>query len=157
MHTAPEVIAVLNEQLTGELTAVNQYFLHARMQHAWGYSRLAAATYDESIEEMRHAQSIVDRVLFLDGLPNLQRLSSLRIGETVPEQFRADLAVEHEAMERLRRGIAFFRAEGDAVSARLFEEILGDEERHVDYLETQLGLIESVGEPSYLMLQVGGS
>lgn len=159
MQGDPEVIALLNEHLTAELTAVNQYFLHARMQDHWGFTALGSYTYAESLDEMRHADTIISRVLFLDGLPNLQRLGTLRIGETVPEQFRCDLAIEVEALERLRRGSALCRAKGDLTSANLFETILADEERHIDYLETQLSLIEVVGESNYLARQLpaGGS
>jgi bacterioferritin len=145
------VIEFLNEQLTAELTAINQYFLHARMQLNWGYTTLAAHTRAESIDEMRHAEVLTDRVLFLEGLPNLQRLFPLRIGESVPEQFRCDMLVEQEAVDRLRRGIEYMRSIGDVTSARIFEDILADEEHHVDYLETQLGLIEKLGEPLYLV------
>jgi len=145
-----KVIALLNEQLTAELTAINQYFLHARMQANWGYSKLAAYTEKESIDEMRHAERLTDRILFLDGLPNYQKLSALRIGQTVPEQLRADMAVEQEAVDRLRSGIETCRASGDVTSALLFEEILADEERHIDYLETQLALVDTLGEQLYL-------
>ena len=145
-----KVIELLNEQLTAELTAINQYFLHARMQANWGYTKLAAYTQHESIDEMRHAERLTDRILFLDGLPNYQKLSALRIGQTVAEQFRADMQIEQEAVDRLRSGIATCRAAGDVTSAVLFEEILADEERHIDYLETQLGLIDTLGEALYL-------
>jgi bacterioferritin len=144
------VIEFLNEQLTAELTAINQYFLHARMQLNWGYTKLAAHTRAESIDEMRHAEILTDRILFLEGLPNLQRLFPLRIGETVPEQFRCDMLVEREAVERLRRGIDHMRSVGDVTSAKMFEDILADEETHIDYLETQLGLVDKLGEPLYL-------
>jgi bacterioferritin len=144
------VIELLNEQLTAELTAINQYFLHAKMQLNRGYTKLAGHTRAESIDEMRHAEILTDRILFLDGLPNLQKLFGLRIGETVPEQFRCDLLVEREAVDRLRGGIEYLRSVGDFTSARIFEDILADEETHVDYLETQLGLIEKLGEPLYL-------
>jgi bacterioferritin len=145
-----KVIELLNAQLTAELTAINQYFLHARMQANWGYTKLAAYTQSESIDEMRHAERLTDRILFLEGLPNYQKLGALRIGQTVPEQLRADMAVEQEAVDRLRPGVETFRAAGDVTSARLFEEILADEERHIDYLETQLALIDTLGEALYL-------
>jgi bacterioferritin len=145
-----KVIELLNEQLTAELTAINQYFLHGRMQANWGYTKLAAYTQHESIDEMRHAERLTDRILFLEGLPNYQKLGSLRIGQTVPEQFRADMVIEQEAVDRLRGAIATCRAAGDVTTAVLFEEILADEERHIDYLETQLALIESLGEALYL-------
>jgi bacterioferritin len=143
-------IELLNEQLTAELTAINQYFLHAKMQENWGYTRLAAHTRAESIEEMKHAEVLTDRILFLEGLPNYQKLSPLRIGETVKEQFTCDMAVEQEAVTRLRIGIEHMRSVGDVTSARIFESILENEEEHIDYLETQLGLIETLGEQLYL-------
>jgi bacterioferritin len=150
MQGDARVIEFLNEQLTAELTAINQYFLHAKMQENWGYSVLAKHTKAESIDEMRHAEVLTDRILFLEGLPNLQRLFSLRIGETVKEQFECDMKVEMEAVDRLRRGLEHMRSIGDVTSARIFEDILADEEHHVDYLETQLGLIEKLGEALYL-------
>ncbi|WP_432834360.1 bacterioferritin [Dactylosporangium sp. CA-092794] len=150
MQGDARVIEFLNEQLTAELTAINQYFLHAKMQENWGYTILAKHTKHESIDEMRHAEVLTDRILFLEGLPNYQRLNPLRIGETVPEQFRADLQIELEAVDRLRRGIEYMRSIGDVTSANIFEDILADEEHHVDYLETQLELVEKLGEPLYL-------
>ncbi len=145
-----KVVEYLNEQLTAELTAINQYFLHAKMQENWGYAKLAAHTRHESIDEMRHAEVLTDRILFLEGLPNYQRLFPLRIGTTLAEQFTADMAIEVAAVERLRAGIEHMRKVGDFTSATLFEEILADEEHHVDYLETQLGLLEKLGEPLYV-------
>ncbi len=150
MQGDPRVLEYLNEQLTAELTAINQYFLHAKMQANWGYTRLADHTRYESIDEMRHAEELTERLLFLDGLPNYQRLFPLRIGQTVPEQFQADMAVEVEAVQRLRAGSAYMREVGDLTSAALFERILVDEEHHLDYLETQLQLITSLGEKLYL-------
>jgi bacterioferritin len=150
MQGDARVLEFLNEQLTAELTAINQYFLHAKMQENWGYSVLAKHTKAESIDEMRHAEVLTDRILFLEGLPNLQRLFALRIGETVKEQFDCDMKVEVEAVDRLRRGLEYMRSVGDVTSARIFEDILADEEHHVDYLETQLGLIEKLGEALYL-------
>jgi bacterioferritin len=150
MQGDARVIEFLNEQLTAELTAINQYFLHAKMQENWGYTVLAKHTKAESIDEMRHAEVLTDRILFLEGLPNLQRLFSLRIGETVKEQFECDMKVEMEAVDRLRRGLEHMRSIGDVTSARIFEDILADEEHHVDYLETQLSLIEKLGEALYL-------
>ena len=150
MQGDTRVIEFLNEQLTAELTAINQYFLHAKMQENWGYTKLAAHTRHESIDEMRHAEILTDRILFLDGLPNFQRLFPLRVGETVREQFNADMKIEVEAVERLRRGIEHMRSVGDVTSAKIFEDILADEEHHVDYLETQLHLIETLGEQLYL-------
>jgi len=150
MQGDARVIEFLNEQLTAELTAINQYFLHAKMQENWGYNKLAKYTRHESIDEMRHAEVLTDRILFLDGLPNYQKLFALRIGETVKEQFECDLKVELEAVERLRNGIEYMRSIGDVTSANIFEDILKDEEHHIDYLETQLGLIATLGEPLYL-------
>ncbi|MEV0130730.1 bacterioferritin [Dactylosporangium sp. NPDC050688] len=150
MQGDARVIEFLNEQLTAELTAINQYFLHAKMQENWGYTILAKYTRHESIDEMKHAEVLTDRILFLEALPNYQRLFALRIGETVPEQFKCDMQVEMEAVDRLRRGIEYMRSIGDVTSANIFEEILADEERHVDYLETQLALIEKLGEQLYL-------
>ncbi|MFG3615688.1 bacterioferritin [Nocardia sp. NPDC047654] len=145
-----DIVALLNEQLTAELTAINQYFLHAKMQENWGFTKLARHTRHESIDEMKHAELLTDRILFLDGLPNYQKLNPLRIGQSVPEQLRADLQIELEAVERLRRGIELMRSRGDVTSARIFEHILEDEEQHVDYLETELDLVEKLGEPLYL-------
>ncbi|WP_036507864.1 MULTISPECIES: bacterioferritin [Nocardia] len=145
-----EIIALLNEQLTAELTAINQYFLHAKMQENWGYPKLARHTRHESIDEMKHAEVLTDRILFLDGLPNYQKLNPLRIGQTVPEQLRADLEIEMEAVTRLRGGIELMRSRGDVTSARIFESILEDEEGHVDYLETEIALLGALGEQLYL-------
>lgn len=150
MQGDKKVIEFLNAQLTAELTAINQYFIHARMQDNWGFTKLAAYTQHESIDEMKHAQILIDRILFLEGLPNLQKLNPLRVGQTVPEQFEADMVIELEAVTRLREGIAYMREKGDITSANIFEEILADEETHVDYLETQLELIKTLGLASYL-------
>ncbi|MFI6361441.1 bacterioferritin [Nocardia sp. NPDC050630] len=150
MEGDKEIISVLNEQLTAELTAINQYFLHAKMQENWGFTKLAKHTRHESIDEMKHAEVLTDRILFLEGLPNYQKLNPLRIGQTVPEQLRADLKIEMEAVDRLRGGIELMRSRGDVTSARIFESILEDEESHVDYLETELDLIEKLGEQLYL-------
>lgn len=154
MRGDDEVIALLNEQLTSELTAINQYFLHAKMQANWGLTELASKTRAESIEEMTHAEILTDRILFLEGLPNYQKLLPLRIGQTLKEQFESDLAIEVEVVNRLKPGIAMCRDKGDVTSAKLFEEILKDEEHHIDYLETQLELLERLGEPLYLAKSV---
>ena len=146
MRGDDEVIALLNEQLTSELTAINQYFLHAKMQANWGLTELASKTRAESIEEMTHAEILTDRILFLEGLPNYQKLLPLRIGQTLKEQFESDLAIEVEVVNRLKPGIAMCRDKGDVTSAKLFEEILKDEEHHIDYLETQLELLERLGD-----------
>jgi bacterioferritin len=145
-----EIIEFLNEQLTAELTAINQYFLHAKMQENWGFTKLAAYTRSESIDEMRHAEALTERILFLEGLPNYQRLFPLNVGQNLQEIFEADMAIEHAAIDRLRRGIVVMRDKGDVTSARLFESILEDEEHHVDYLETQLGLLAKIGEQHYI-------
>jgi bacterioferritin len=150
MQGDARVIEFLNEQLTAELTAINQYFLHAKMQENWGLTVLAKHTRAESIDEMRHTELLTDRILFLEGLPNYQKLFALRIGETVKEMFECDMKVEVEAIERLRTGIEYMRSIGDVTSARIFEGILEDEEQHVDYLETQLDLLAKLGEPLYL-------
>ena len=150
MQGDARVIEYLNEQLTAELTAINQYFLHAKMQENWGYPKLAAYTRHESIDEMKHAEVLTDRILFLDGLPNYQRLSPISVGTTVAEQFHSDLQIEQDAVTRLREGAAYMRGVGDITSAAVFESILADEEQHIDYLDTQLGLIASLGEALYL-------
>jgi bacterioferritin len=144
------VLEFLNEQLTAELTAINQYFLHAKMQQNFGWVKIAGHTRAESIDEMRHAETLADRILFLDGLPNFQRVFPLRIGQTIGQMLEADLAVETEAVDRLRRGIEYMRGMGDVTSANIFEDILGDEEGHIDYLETQIGLLSQLGEQLYL-------
>ena len=150
MQGDPEVLKLLYEQLTSELTAINQYFLHSKMQDNWGFTELAEHTRKESFEEMVHAEEITNRILILDGLPNYQRLFSLRVGQTVREQFEADLEIEKEVVARLKPGIIMCRDKGDATSATLFEKILADEELHIDYLETQLELMNKLGEELYL-------
>ena len=145
-----EIVDLLNEVLAAELVAINQYFLHAKMQQNWGLTKLAAYTRSESIDEMKHAEKITDRILFLEGLPNYQRLGTLKIGQTVREQLQADLSIELAVVERLRPGIMMCREKGDATTANLFEEILADEEHHIDYIETNLSLIDSLGEQLYL-------
>jgi bacterioferritin len=150
MRGDERVLEFLNEQLTAELTAINQYFLHAKMQQNFGWIKIAKHTRHESIDEMRHAEKLTDRILVLEGLPNYQRLFALRIGHTIGEMFEADLAVEMEAVDRLRRGVEYMRGMGDITSANIFEDILEDEEQHIDYLETQMGLISTLGEPLYL-------
>lgn len=150
MQGDKQIIELLNEQLTAELTAINQYFLHAKMQENWGYTKLAEHTREESIDEMRHAERLTDRILFLEGLPNYQRLGTLHIGQTVKEQLKADLDVEIAVVERLKPAIQLMREKGDVTSARIFEDILADEESHIDYLETELALMESLGEQLYL-------
>src|ERR1700751_1613368 len=150
MRGDDQVIEFLNEQITAELTALNQYFLHAKMQENFGWVKIARHTRAESVDEMRHAETLTDRILFLDGLPNYQRLFPLRIGQTITQMLESDMLVETEAGDRLRRGIEYMRGIGDVTSANIFEGILADEEQHIDYLEIQLGLISQLGEPLYL-------
>lgn len=150
MQGNPDVLRLLNEQLTSELTAINQYFLHSKMQDNWGFSEVAKHTRKESFEEMQHAEEVTDRILLLDGLPNYQRLFSLRVGQTLREQFEADLALEYEVAARLKPGIVMCRDKQDSTTANLLEKILADEEPHIDYLETQLELMDKLGEELYL-------
>lgn len=154
MQGNPEIIELLNDVLTAELTAINQYFIHAKMQDNWGYGNLAEATRAESIDEMKHAEKVIERILYLEGTPNLQRLSPLRVGESAVEQLRLDLALEAEAIPRLNAGIAAAVAAGDNGTRELFEAILVDEEEHADWLETQLSLVAQLGEPHYLAQQI---
>ncbi len=154
MQGRPEIIELLNEVLTAELTAINEYFIHAKMQQNWGYRALADHTRSESIDEMRHAESVIERILYLEGVPNLQRLGPVRVGETVTEQFRVDLQLELAAVDRFNRGVALARELGDNGTRELLEGMLVSEEEHVDYLETQLSLIESLGEALYLAGQI---
>lgn len=145
-----QVIEFLNEQLTAELTAVNQYFLHSKMQQNFGWLKLARHTRAEAMDEMRHAELLTDRILFLEALPNYQRLLALRIGQSLPQMLQSDLAIETDAVDRLRRGIEYMRGMSDVTSANIFESILADEEDHIDYLETQLRLIDQIGEAHYI-------
>lgn len=154
MKGEAKVIEALNEILTGELTAINQYFLHARMLKNWGYERIAGKVYHESIDEMKHAEKLIDRVLFLEGIPNVQKLLKINIGENVKEQFESDLRLEFEAIGKLRAAIQVTLDYKDHTTRELFEQILEDEENHVDWLETQLGLMEQIGVANYLAQQV---
>jgi bacterioferritin len=154
MQGSQAVLELLNEVLTAELTAVNQYFLHAKMCDNWGYHRLAHHSREESIGEMKDADHLIERILYLEGVPNLQRLGTVGVGETVPEQLRLDLDLERAAIERLNRGIALCVAEGDNGSRDLLEDILEGEEEHADWLETQLSLLATVGEAHYLSQQM---
>lgn len=147
--TREDVIRVLNEVLTAELTAINQYFLHAKMLGNWGFTRLAGLVRTESIDEMKHADIIIERILYLEGLPNLQRLWNLRIGETPRETFECDLALEDEAIPRLNAGVEICRAAGDNGTRVLLEKILVSEEEHRDWLVTQLELMKRLGENAY--------
>jgi bacterioferritin len=149
-----DVITLLNNVLTGELTAVNQYFLHAKMCANWGYHRLAEHVRKESIDEMKHADKLIERILFLEGVPNVQRLGKINIGQKVAEQLNLDLAVEMEAIPRLNEGIKLCRDLGDNGTEDLLTEILRSEEAHVDWLEAQLSQIAQVGEANYLAQQI---
>ena len=155
MKGDPKVIEHLNTVLRNELTAINQYFLHARMLRHWGVERLGKHEYDESIDEMRHADWLIARILFLDGLPNLQDLNKLLIGENVREVLECDLRLEQQAIPDLRDAIAYCETVRDYVSRELFEKILSSEEEHLDFLETQLDLIQRIGLENYTQLQVG--
>jgi bacterioferritin len=148
------IIDLLNEVLTAELTAVNQYFLDAKMCANWGYDRLASQFREESIGEMKDADALIERILYLEGLPNLQRLGVVRVGETVPEQITLALDLEREAIERLNNGIRLCLDRGDSGTRELLEDILEGEEEHADWLETQLELIRQIGEAHYLAQQV---
>lgn len=150
-----KVIEFLNKVLKNELTAINQYFLHSRMLGDWGFAALEKHEFNESIEEMEHADELIKRILFLEGLPALQQLGRLRIGENVTEIFNGDLALEHDAHVDLKEAIAYSEEVRDYVSRDLFEKILNDEEEHIDWLETNLSLIDKVGEKNYLQSQMG--
>ena len=154
MKGQPEIIELLNEALTAELTAVNQYFLDAKMLANWGYERLAAKFHEDSIDEMKDADMLIERILYLDGMPNLQRLGTIRIGETPAEKLQLALDVEREAIERLNRGIDLCVARGDNGSREILRGILSGEEEHADWLETQLELIAKIGDSLYLAQQV---
>lgn len=150
-----QVLQYLNRALTNELTAINQYFLHARMLQDWGLGRLGEKEYEESIDEMKHADALVQRILFLQGLPNLQDLGKLLIGENTKEILECDLKAERDACPVLRDGIAHCETARDFVTRDLLRSILGDEEEHIDWLETQLKLIDSVGIENYQQTQIG--
>lgn len=149
-----EVLRLLNELLTNELTAINQYFIHSKMCANWGYDRLAAKIRAESIDEMRHADEVISRILYLEGIPNLQRLHKLQVGENVKEQLQSDLDFETRGIKFLNDGIDSARKAGDNGSEDLFKKILVSEEEHIDWLETQLELIRQVGEQNYLSQQI---
>ena len=149
-----KVIEFLNKVLYNELTAINQYFLHAKMLKNWGLKELAEHEYHESIDEMKHADKLSDRILFLDGLPNFQALGKLKIGETPREILQCDLALELEALQLLKDAIVHCEGVGDFTSRQLFADILDSEEEHIDWIETQLSLIERIGEQNYLAQQL---
>ena len=152
-----DVIKVLNEVLTSELTAINQYFIHSKMCEDWGFQRLAAKKREESIEEMKHADAVIGRVLFLEGVPNMQRYFPVKVGEDAVEQHQLDLALEYDAVKRLNEGIAICRDKGDNGTRELLEMILKEEEEGIDWLEAQLYLVETIGKESYLSEQMGGN
>jgi bacterioferritin len=149
-----EVIQVLNDVLCAELTGINQYFIHAMMCGNWHYQRLAEHTRKESIEEMRHAQEVIERILYLEGRPNLQKYMKINVGATVPEQFQFDLALERDAVARLNVGIELSRTKGDHGTRALLEKLLVDEEEHVDWLEAQLHQLQELGQQNYLAQQI---
>ena len=154
MKGNPQVIELLNEVLTAELTAINQYFIHAKMCADWGYTKLATKVRAESIDEMRHADTLIERILFLDGVPNVQRYSKVNVGETVKEQLELDLQLEHDAIARLNKAIATCRDVNDNASREMLNAILVSEEEHTDWLETQLELMRQIGEQLYCAQQV---
>jgi bacterioferritin len=154
MEGDAKIIEALNDVLTAELTAINQYFVHAKMCENWGYRRLASKKREESIEEMKHADDVIERILFLDGVPNMQRLNPVRVGEEPVEQHKLDLELELEAVERVNKAIALARDAGDNGTRELFERILKEEEDSVDWLEAQLHLVDEVGRERYLAEQI---
>ncbi len=154
MKGSPAIITALNEVLTRELTAINQYFLHARMLQDWGLEKLGKLEYEASIDEMKHADELIKRILFLEGLPNVQKLDKVRIGQNIKEVLECDLAVENEAVPALKDHIKLAEKEGDYVSRDLFLDILKSEEHHVDWLETQLSLLSKVGEQNFIQSQM---
>lgn len=156
MKGSPKVIEFLNEALTAELTAINQYFAHAKLCENWGWAALAAKYREESIDEMRDAEKLMDRILLLEGLPNLQRLGSVRVGETPMEQFEVDKALEEDAIERYRRGVVLATEEGDPGTREVLEHLLLGEEEHLDWIETQLHAIGDIGIERYLQSQLDG-
>jgi bacterioferritin len=149
-----KIIEILNDVLTSELTAINQYFVHAEMCENWGYERLSKVIRKHSLGEMKHAEELIERVLFLEGTPNVQRLGKINIGENVPEQLKVDLALEMVAVSRLNPAIETCRELGDNNTRHLLEEILEDEEEHIDWIESQIALIEQVGAGNYLAQQI---
>jgi bacterioferritin len=155
MKGDPDVIKVLSDVLAAELAAINQYFLHAKMCEHWGYGKLAHKKREESIEEMKDAEAIMDRILYLDGVPNMQRMNPVKVGEDPIEQHRCDLAIEVEAVARLNAGIAVCVAKGDAGTRELLERVLKGEEASIDWLESQLHVVQDIGKERYLAEQLG--
>lgn len=156
MRGSPKIIEFLNEALTAELTAINQYFVHAKLCESWGWARLAAKYREESIEEMRDAEKLMDRIILLDGMPNMQRLGSVRVGETPMEQFELDRALEESAVEMYRRGSALASAEGDPGTRELVDHLVLGEEEHLDWIDTQLHAVGDIGIERYLQSQLEG-
>jgi len=155
MKGNPDVIALLNEGLCAELTAINQFFIHSKMNEDWGYHVLAKKYYEESIEEMKHAEKIIARILFLEGLPNMQKYHKILVGDSVPHQYENDLKLEMDAVDVYNRAVKKCVEVGDNASRALFEDLLVDEENHVDWIETQLSAIQQVGLENYLAQKLG--
>ena len=155
MKGSEEVISILNDVLSAELTGINQYFIHSKMAENWGYYKLAAHSRQESIEEMQHADTVIQRILYLEGAPNMQKYMKINVGQTVPEQHSFDLQLEKDAVERLNRGVKLCMEQTDSGSRALLEKILMDEEEHVDWLEAQIEMIELIGLDNYLAQQIG--
>jgi len=156
MQGNADVIQVLNDVLCAELTAINQYFIHSMMNHNWRYERLAKHSKEESIEEMQHAQLLIERILYLDGVPNMQKYMRINVGQNIPEQHQFDLSLEKDAVERLNKGLELCREKGDNGSRLLLEKILAAEEEHIDWIEAQLEQIKSMGIENYLAQQIDG-
>ena len=154
MQGDPDIIAALNDILTAELTAINQYYVHYKMCENWGYQKLAARQREESIEEMKHADALIERILYFEGVPNMQRLNPVRVGETVPEQMDVDLALEVDAVHRLNQAIKLCRERDDNGTRELLESILRQEEESVDWTEAQIGIIKEIGKEQYLAEQI---
>ncbi|MEM8747090.1 MAG: bacterioferritin [Actinomycetota bacterium] len=156
MEGSPKVIEFLNEALTAELTAINQYFAHSKMCENWGWAKLAAKYREESFEEMNDAETLIDRIILLDGMPNMQRMGSVRIGETVREQLDLDRELEMAAIERYRRGVVLALNEGDPGTREILEKLVVGEEEHLDWIDTQLSMIDDIGIELYTQAQIGG-
>ena len=155
MQGSPKIIEFLNEALTAELTAINQYFAHSKLCENWGWQRLAAKYREESFEEMRDAETLMDRIILLDGMPNLQRIGSVRVGETVKEQLEVDRELEIAAIERYREGVVLALEEGDPGTREMLEKLVVGEESHLDWIDTQLSMIDDIGIELYTQHQIG--